>query len=71
MNRLISGTKVQQKLVTWKKKNSPGNSDENLGSVGVGYWNLFRKRHSEKFVSKRGQKFELDRTSWSTYTNFS
>ena len=38
--------------------------------MGAGYWRGFRERNKHNFVSKKGLKFEIDRASWSTYTNF-
>ena len=45
-------------------------SNDEVGTVGAGYWQRFLKRHSDKIVSKRGQKYELDRQKWTTYANF-
>ena len=41
-----------------------------MGKVGRGYWRGFRRRNNHLLVSKRGQKYELDRSMWSTYANF-
>ena len=43
---------------------------EKLGTVSAGYWRGFKSRNKDKIVSKKGQKYELDRASWSTYSNF-
>ena len=51
----------------WEKEYSQGS---NLGRIGEGYWAGFMKRQGHLLVSKREQKYELDRSSWSTYTNF-
>ena len=37
--------------------------------LGKKYWTLFKKRWSHKLVSKRGQKFALDRSNALTYSN--
>lgn len=41
------------------------------GSIGQSYWQKFRKRHSDKICSKKGQKYELNRAAWSTFASFS
>ena len=37
--------------------------------LGKKYWSLFKKRWSHKLVSKRGQKFALDRSNALTFSN--
>ena len=66
INLLISEMPIQKDLEEWKQKYSNNVS----GSVGKGYWRAFLKRNSHKIVSKRGQKYELDRQNWTTYANF-
>ena len=66
INDLIEGTPVQKDLIEMKKAMGWSNT----GTVGLGYWRLFMKRNGHLLVSKRGKKFELDRSSWSTYGNF-
>ena len=66
INSMISGTAVQRKLIEWKKKNSFGDT----GTIGTKYWTAFKKRNCEKIYTKKGQKYELDRVTWSTYANF-
>ena len=68
MKNIIDGTLVQVNLVEWKLNN--GCYGDSLGKVGTGYWRGFRKRKKDKFVSKKGLTFEIDRESWSTYANF-
>ena len=67
VNSLLKGTKLQQDLIEWKEK---GNSNNVTGTVGRGYWRKFMERNKDKIVSKRGQKYELSRQNWTTYTNF-
>ena len=67
VNSLISGTKLQQELIAWKRR---GNTNNEEGLVGRGYWRKFMKRNRDKIVSKRGQKYELNRQNWTTYSNF-
>ena len=66
INSLIKDTQLQQDLIKWKMKYSHGSD----GYIGGGYWSLFKKRNAHLIRSKRGQKYELDRASWSTYANF-
>ena len=39
-------------------------------SVGQSYWRAFLKMNAHKFISKCGQKYELDCQNWITYANF-
>ena len=66
INSLIKDTPIQGELVAWKATNTPNTS----GVVGRGYWRSFLKRNKNKIVSKRGQKYELNRQNWTTYANF-
>ena len=38
--------------------------------LGLSYWHTFMRSNSNLIVSKKGQKYKLDRSSWSTYRNF-
>ena len=68
---MISGTAAQEKLIDFKKRNSHTSNDQTkLGSIGRGYWDAFMKRNDRLIESRRGQKYELDRASWTTYRNF-
>ena len=67
INAVIKGTTAQKKLESWKEKFSFGSE----GRIGQSYWSNFKKRHSNKICSKKGQKYELDRAAWSTFANFS
>ena len=66
VNSIIKGTNIQDELIKWKQKNTPND----CGTVGIGYWNKFLKRNKTKLVSRRGQKYELNRQNWTTYANF-
>ena len=66
INSLIEGTQVQRDLIWFKSKYSHGST----GKVGVGYWTAFKKRNKDKIRSKKGKRFELNRSNWSTYRNF-
>ena len=65
-NSLIKGTKIQEELVEWKKRNTP----DNTGALGIGYLHGFLRRNRTKLVSRRGQKYELNRQNWTTFANF-
>ena len=69
INSLIDGTSVQEQLIEFKKIYKIKGNDV-LGRVGAGYRRGFKKRNAHLLVSKKGQKFELDRSQWSTYHNF-
>ena len=43
--------------------------DSSSPVLGKKYWSLFKKRWSHKLVSKRGQKFALDRSNALTFSN--
>ena len=66
VNSLIQNMPIQKDLIDWKRKYS----NDSLGTVGKGYWDRFIKRNKDKLVSKRGQKYELNRQKWTTYANF-
>ena len=70
INDLIAGTKYVNILMEWKRKHTNARSEEALGKVGYKYWLNFKKRNADKIVSKKGEKFELDRSIWTTYHNF-
>ena len=66
INSLISEQPIQKELIEWKREYS-NNID---GAVGQSYWRAFLKRNTHRIVSKRGQKYELDRQNWTMYANF-
>lgn len=69
-NGLLSGTELQCKLVQWKTKHAPqhssGKTDEQLGTIGSGYFDGFMKRYSHLSDSKKGRRFGCDRSEWSS-----
>ena len=69
VNSLISGNKLEEDLIKWKKENIRGTKNIS-GTVGSGYWAGFMKRRGHQICSKKGEKYELDRASWTTYANF-
>ena len=57
VNSLIKNQPLQQDLINWKQRYSHGGN----GTVGPAYWRAFMKRSKHRIVSKRGQKYTLDR----------
>ena len=66
VNCMIAGTPVQDDLILFKERICSNSN----GTVGNSYLRGFMQRNGHKLVSKRGQKYELDRAAWSTYHNF-
>ena len=69
INSIIKDTPSQQNLIKWKEKNSY--STNSIGEIGYGYWYSFKKRWADELESKKGKRFDLDRSNWTTYQNFS
>ena len=67
-NDLIKGTEVEKKIIERKKKRSE-RYDDNSPVLGKKYWQLFNKRWKHKLVTRRGQKFALERSNSLTYHN--
>jgi len=67
VNSLIDGQPLQDALIKWKKKYCV--SDQS-GTIGKAYWRNFMNRNKHRLVSRRGQKYALDRQNWTTYGNF-
>lgn len=61
INSLIENTEIECEYVNWKRKFS-FISDESMMNrkVSLGYWNGFKKRNTNKLVSKKGAKNYLD-----------
>jgi len=70
INDMIAGTKYQDLLKKWKQVHTIERDDYELGRVGYKYWLNFKKRNADKIVTRKGEKFELDRSNWTTYHNF-
>ena len=66
VNSLIENQPIQKRLIEWKRKYS-SNAE---GTVGYKYWRGLMKRNKHRLVSKRGQKYSLDKQNWTTYHNF-
>ena len=58
-----------KKILLWKKKSLHLDIKKGDPVLGRKYWALFKKRWEHKLVSKRGQKFAMDRNNALTYSN--
>jgi hypothetical protein len=67
MNSLIKNQELQQKLIEFKLKRKLGGDLEHLGKVGRSYWTGFMKRHGDRLVTKRGERFAANRADWSKH----
>ena len=68
-NDLIRNTDLEKKIIQWKKKTLHLDVKKKDPVLGRKYWTLFKKRWEHKLVSKRGQKFAMDRNNALTYPN--
>jgi len=73
-NDLTEGNEIQEEVITWKKKHLHYKEETDKNKVTrmleCGCWNGFMRRNGHLIVCKRGQKFAMDRDTWSTYHNF-
>ena len=56
-------------MITWKKKHCKNTTIEELGQVGYKYWFNFKARNLDNIITRRGENFEMDTSSWTTYQN--
>jgi hypothetical protein len=70
INDLIRGTIHQERLLLYKEKQGIVQPDDKLGKIGHNYWYAFLERNKDKLQTKKGRKFELDRSKWNKYRNF-
>ena len=67
-NSLILGTETERRIIKWKKaRNQYGDNSPVI--LGQKWWKLFKKRWAHRLVTKRGQKFAMDRSNSLTYAN--
>ena len=72
INSLIKDScEIKNKIVKWKETHSHVKGDGTDAILGVGYWAGFKKCWGHKLVNKKGQKYDLQRSQWTTYRNFS
>lgn len=70
VNSSIEGTEYQQKLIDFKKTYKINQTEDKMGQVGRTYIAGFMKRWGHLLSSTKAQKFELDRSKWTQYSNF-
>ena len=70
-NDFITGTHTEKDVIDIKNKYYFNESDDDESLLGRFYFKCFKKRNYHRIVSKRGQKYEMDRDNWTTYRNFS
>ena len=58
-------------MINFKTKYCFNKSKDGERLLGRGYFDFFKKRNAHRIVSKRDQKYEMDRDNWTTYRNFS
>ena len=70
INDMIASTEYQVQVKKWKQTHTITSNEFELGQVDYKYWLNFKKRNSDKIITRKGEKFELDRSNWTTYHNF-
>ena len=70
-NDFISGTQTEKDVTDFKNKSCVNNSKDGERLLNRGYFIDFKKRNAHRIVSKRCQKYEMDRDNWTTFRNFS
>ena len=71
INSMIADTPIQDELKKHQIKYCGLTPDSaSLGKVSNSYWTGFKKRWAHKLVTKKGRRFELDRSNWTKYSNF-
>lgn len=61
-------TSIQKKLIDFKRSTSHFTGDDEIdGQIGRGYWAKFLKRNIHLIQTKKGEKFELNRSLWTTF----
>ena len=66
-NDLVAGTDTEKKVIAFKNKIYKKNYEN--ADLGQNYWRGFKRRWENVLTSKRGQKFALDRSNATTFTN--
>ena len=69
MNDMIENTNTKQKLIEFQQSRKLGTYGFEKGKVTSGWWRGFLRRHEDKLVTKRGEKFALNRHDWTTLPN--
>ena len=66
MNNLIQDTDSQKALLEFQRMRKLGSKD---GKASKGWWAGFLCRHEHEIVTKRGERFALNRHDWTTLEN--
>ena len=69
INSLIKQTNLQCDVIKFQQSKKLGNDGFNFGEVGKGWWQGFLKRHGDKIITKRGEKFAIVRSNWTILKN--
>ena len=69
MNDMIENTNTKQKLIEFQQSRKLGTYGFEKGKVTNGWWRGFLRRNENKLVTKRGEKFALNRHDWTTLPN--
>ncbi len=69
MNDMIENTSTKQKLIEFHQSRRLGTDVFEKGKVTTGWWRRFLRRNEDKLVTKRGEKFALNRSDWTTLPN--
>ena len=69
MNDMIENTNTKQKLIEFQQSRKLGAYGFEKGRVTKGWWKGFLRRNENKLVTKRGEKFALNRHDWTTLPN--
>jgi hypothetical protein len=67
MNDMISKTEMAEQLTNFQRARTL--TSNRLGIVGKNWWQGFKKRHASLIVSKKGEKFALNRADWTKLSN--
>ena len=71
INYLMKGTGIEVESNIWKLKSTCAQDVTKVTSTfGQGHWRGFVNRNSNRIISKRGAKFELNRKNWSAHNEF-
>ena len=69
MNSSIAKTDLQDNVKKFQQSRKLHNKEFDYGKVGSGWQHGFLRRNGDKFVTKRGEKFAVDRSDWTTFKN--
>lgn len=64
-NSLIKGSEIQNSLIEFKKQHYKNSPLEQCGRIDYGWWIGFMRRFEHRLVTKRGERFEANRSDWS------